>query len=99
MEKKQCCVQVYPKERWGAFYGHICDRNATIERDGKHYCTIHDPVRTEKKAEERDKKWEEERKLRNEKWRRDKAMATACEDVPTEVLEKIKVKDLLKDFA
>jgi uncharacterized Zn finger protein (UPF0148 family) len=37
-----------------------CSRNAVVERDGKPYCTIHDPVRVAEKRAERNRKWDEE---------------------------------------
>jgi hypothetical protein len=29
----------------GSFHGYQCSKNATVERDGKKYCGIHDPVK------------------------------------------------------
>lgn len=92
---KRCCKTVYPNERYGSFHGHQCSNKGVIERNGKLYCTIHDPVRVDKQDKERQKKWDEIIKQRQAQWRRDRAMQLACEGVPTEVLEKIKVKDLL----
>lgn len=63
MDKQQCSATVYPKEQWGAFHGHGCARKATIERDGKWYCGLHDPVnvklREDKNSLIANAKWEE----------------------------------------
>jgi hypothetical protein len=38
----KCCEQIWHNEgNWGGY--HPCSRNATVERNGKHYCTQHDP--------------------------------------------------------
>ena len=95
IEEGKCCVTVYPNEQWGIFHGHQCTRKATVERDGKHYCTIHDPVRIQEKREARHKKWDEESKANGEKWHREDTIREACKDVSTITLEKIKVKTLL----
>ncbi len=39
----QCSVRVAPNTQWGAFQQHQCYKKATIIRDGKPYCKIHDP--------------------------------------------------------
>jgi hypothetical protein len=51
------------------FRSHQCYKDAKIERDGKHYCTIHDPVRIEEKRKTKEDKWKkewDERKKRTE---------------------------------
>lgn len=42
--------------RWqrGHFHSYVCGKPAKIERDGKWYCGIHDPVRVDTKRAERD---------------------------------------------
>lgn len=95
METKQCCKRVFSGERWD-ISGHQCQRNAKVIRNGKPYCTIHDPIREERKRKEWDEKWKKEQEERKKKYRRKLAMERACKGVETEVLEKIKVKDLLK---
>ena len=37
-----------------------CTKNAVVERNGKHYCKIHDPERVKAKAAERQAKFDKE---------------------------------------
>jgi hypothetical protein len=39
--QKACCERVWSKDRWPRQYD--CQKRATVERDGKHYCGTHDP--------------------------------------------------------
>lgn len=59
-EKQRCCVMVYSGGY--SISRYQCSKNASVERNGKHYCGIHDPVRKkereEKKSAERRAKWE-----------------------------------------
>jgi len=53
-DKKQCCVKVNDTGTWSDT--HRCTRSATVERDGKWYCKIHDPeYRREKFAKSHEK--------------------------------------------
>lgn len=47
--KPRCCARVNS----GGFFSSQCSKNAKFEREGKHYCAIHDPVA---------------RKAKNDKW-------------------------------
>lgn len=38
-------------------WGQSCRRQATVERDGRHYCGTHDPVARKARQEERDTAW------------------------------------------
>lgn len=40
-DKHQCCALVYGSDAWRSF---PCSRAGTIEREGKWYCKMHDPV-------------------------------------------------------
>lgn len=66
MEKHNCSQDVYPKERWGSFHPYKCNKPAVIERDGKWYCKIHDPVYRKSKQKgltaKWDAKWDAEKK-------------------------------------
>jgi len=53
MKKNDCYVRVYN----GTYTGHMCSRNAKVERDGAWYCGIHDPEYVAKRNGERDAKW------------------------------------------
>lgn len=46
---------------WGytGFYYYKCSRGATVERNGKFYCTQHDPVRRAEKRQARNRQWKE----------------------------------------
>ena len=55
LNAKECSVRI-----WGARVSSWqCSKKATVEREGKYYCTIHDPVRVEKKEKERSAKYHE----------------------------------------
>lgn len=44
--------------QWG---DHRCSKPVTVQREGKLYCTIHDPERIAQKQAERDAEWQTER--------------------------------------
>lgn len=46
----QCSKRFYNGK---TFRGHQCGKPAKVERDGRHYCTIHDPEYRKAKAEKR----------------------------------------------
>ena len=50
----QCSERIY-----GGYTvtGYPCSKPATVERNGKHWCTIHDPERVKQKAKERNERW------------------------------------------
>ena len=76
MEEKQRC-----EERvWGSgsYKSHQCYRDAKVERDGKHYCTIHDPVRIEEKRKAKEDKWNKEFSERREKQEYKNSAAAYC---------------------
>ncbi len=54
-----------------------CRKPAKVERAGRHYCTIHDPVRVAEKDKARSDKWEAERIQQRKKW----AMEAAAPDL------------------
>jgi len=57
-EKKQCSVGVYDSISW---HSYPCSKNANIERNGKLYCTIHDPEYIKEKLKKREEMWEKEK--------------------------------------
>ena len=65
MDKRCCaeCVQSYG----GQYYQ--CLNKAKVERNGKHYCGVHDPVRLAEKAAIREAKAEAEREELRARWR------------------------------
>ncbi|KKM95324.1 hypothetical protein LCGC14_1189420 [marine sediment metagenome] len=76
---------------------HQCERNKKLkpDQDGNLWCWQHHPDYIKEKREKEEAKWEQEKESQNAKWRRQRAMRNACEGVPTEMLETIKVKYLL----
>ena len=66
MKNHDCSVRVYN----GTFTGHMCSRNAKVERDGAWYCGIHDPEYVAKKREYQQAKWEAEWNSKNVQWAR-----------------------------
>ena len=47
----KCSVRVYSG---GSYMGYPCGKSAKVERDGKHYCGTHDPVRVAARAAARE---------------------------------------------
>jgi len=82
---EQCCERVWQGYRWGK-----CLRTATVERDGW-YCWQHDPEYVARQAQKQREQWSAE----EAKITRRAAEAAACESVPTDVLETVRVAELL----
>ncbi len=57
MEKKRCSEIVFGAN---AFHQHACSNTGKIERDGKFYCGIHDPIAVTARMNARNKKWDRE---------------------------------------
>ena len=85
MTEKQCCVKVYPPDRFGGSYP--CSRKAKVEHEGQWYCTQHSPAATEARRQKNREKWEAENAELNEKSRHINACIVACSGIPTEQLE------------
>lgn len=50
-----CCETIWtPPDQ---YHGRACAKPVKAERDGKHYCAIHDPERVKAKRLERDLSW------------------------------------------
>ena len=67
--KQKCCKMKRGSGRFGFFNRTQCTRDSTCTRDGKPYCTQHDPVRVAKRAEDRyyakQKQWAEQQERRD----------------------------------
>ena len=50
--------------RYGFGYNYTCNNNAKVERDGKGYCLVHDPVRKKLREQARSARWDAEQKER-----------------------------------
>ena len=66
MENKMCCESIH--NDYGVSF-HACQRKAVVERGGRGYCKIHDPVYKKDKYEAKLKQWEIEREQRNARWK------------------------------
>jgi uncharacterized Zn finger protein (UPF0148 family) len=69
IEKPRCCASV-PSSKWRSSQ---CSKTGKIEREGKYYCAIHDPVAVKAKNE----KWHADWKLKHDAQRREFEEATA----------------------
>jgi hypothetical protein len=54
----RCVVGVWSQGGWRKYQCHF---KGKVEREGKLYCTIHDPERVKEKDKERTEKWDAER--------------------------------------
>lgn len=51
-ESMKCSKRVFSGQRWD-FGGHPCQRKAIVERDGKWWCRMHDPLEVKRRDEAR----------------------------------------------
>jgi hypothetical protein len=51
--KPRCCERV----QGSGYNSSQCSKNAKVERDGRHYCGIHDPVAVKAKNDKRHADW------------------------------------------
>jgi uncharacterized Zn finger protein (UPF0148 family) len=54
---RECCARVWQAY---SFRSVPCTKLPKVERDGKWFCTIHDPVRNEERNKAREAKWQAE---------------------------------------
>lgn len=73
MAKHNCSKTVYSNDRWPR--PHLCTRSGIVERDGKWYCKIHDPISVVEKEAARRAKWEAESAVNRKKWALESAAA------------------------
>jgi hypothetical protein len=87
IDNKRCTESVSEQGRWGCFHQHQCEKLATVERDGKKYCKIHDPdYKAEKRragAAKRDAEYAEGKK----KWARQELIDSIFKGIPTETIQ------------
>lgn len=57
MSEQTCEGRKASKGRLGSRWAPPCNRRATVERDGHHYCGTHDPVACKERREKRDADW------------------------------------------
>jgi len=71
------------------WYSHQCLNKPKVEREGKLYCGVHDPVRLKKLYDEKHKEWEKEWAETEAKRKRINLMTKYFEEVSTEEIEKL----------
>lgn len=81
---EQCAERVY---RGGGWHSVQCSRKAKVTRDGKGYCTQHDPVRVAQKRKDETAKWKAESATRNAERHRRDLERQACEGISNEALD------------
>ena len=72
----KCSERVFSNDR-ADFGGHMCRNKASVLRDGKWYCKIHDPEYVNKKRAEQSRIWNE----RDEAQRRLRRLEYAAPDM------------------
>ncbi len=58
---QHCTEQVSGEGPWGSFHPHYCRKPIKVVRDGKPYCTVHDPERVAAKRKEEEERWDKAR--------------------------------------
>lgn len=66
---RRCCTRVYD----GTFSGHMCQKAPKVERSGKWYCHVHDPIAVQEKNEIRQARWRAESEASNKRYRLERA--------------------------
>lgn len=72
--RHQCCKRIYSGARWD-IGGHPCARNATVQQDGRWWCSMHTPEAVARQEAAKDARWRAEREA--EEAVRDAARALA----------------------
>ena len=75
--KHTCCDQIRGGKIGLRLSWRACGKTARIEREGKWYCGIHDPVRRKEKLDATHAKWQEESHARSKENRIRAALAKA----------------------
>lgn len=57
----QRCSATTPSQ--GGWHWGRCHKPAKVEREGRHYCSVHDPERQKQKRQEKYRQWDAERAL------------------------------------
>ena len=60
-DKPRCCEKVSGSGRYGSLYRRTCSLPVTAERDGKPYCSTHDPERVAARQTKKDEERQRER--------------------------------------
>lgn len=81
MSERACCERVHDGGRMVSLHG--CTKPAKVEREGRWYCIIHDPLRVAKKDAERAAKYEAGMVVMRKRWALEEAaedLLAACEE-------------------
>ncbi len=97
MAKERCSKQIL-LGTWSR-HKHQCSYTGVVRRKGKWYCKQHDPVAVEKRAEERQAKYDAKWDKKKEGWRRDGAMEKVCNGISTDDLERLAPGELARLLA
>ena len=73
---KQCCQRVNDRGVWHR--AHQCPYKGVIERDGKRYCRIHDPVKVLERRTAREEKWGADYRARADQYARSSDVVRAA---------------------
>ena len=68
MSDKPKCSETSIPTKGMRFHYHDCCNSGVVERDGKWWCAIHDPVKVKERRTKGYAAWEEKSKRRAEKW-------------------------------
>ena len=79
----------------GRCFPWICLKPATVERDGKWYCKIHDPEYSRQKAANQQKQWDKEHIENLKRWELENARTTAIIGLTLEELKRV-TPDLIR---
>ena len=78
---QSCCVSVSGEGQWGAFHPHMCRKNATVEINGKWYCTIHNPKRIESKTKAKIEAWDKKYEIRKVQLKLESTAVNSCKSI------------------
>ena len=82
---KQCSGEVFGPG--GVSRMFPCGRDASVTRDGNRWCWQHDPEYVQRKQLEAKERWRKDDAERAAYYHRKQVETTACDGIPTEVLE------------
>jgi len=77
-EKHKCQGEVKHGSGWSARYTR-CGKTAKVEREGQHFCGIHDPVRKSEKREAQLEEWRREGEMRIAAYKAERAQQSQLE--------------------
>lgn len=86
-ELGQCSGTVLESGTWPHY--HQCTRKAVVARDGKSYCTIHDPEYIKEKDRKRREAWDAESKAKERQREYESAQKTATYGLTIEELKRL----------